>query len=88
MCRLTSQHHPAKHCVVPFQRAAVPSVVSELVLALLDPLFGALSDGLHQVRVALAQLTLLVHQAGNVVTDHPSTQRSNVPAGTEPTRVW
>lgn len=88
MWRLTSQHPLAKHCGVPFQSAAVPSVVSELVLALSDPLFGALSDRLHQVRVALAQLTLLVHQARNVVTDHPSTQRSNVPAGTEPTRVW
>ncbi len=86
MSRLTSQHHPAKHSVVPVQRAAVPTVVSELVLALFDPLFGSLTDGLHQVRVPLAQLTLLVHQARNVVTDHPSTQRSNVPADTDPTQ--
>lgn len=80
MCRLTSQHHPAKHSVVPLQRAAVPAVVSELVLTLSDPLFGSLADGLHQVWVPLAELPLLVHQAGNVVADHPGTQRSNVPA--------
>lgn len=69
--------------MVPLQRAAVPSVVPELVLALYDPLFGALSDGLHQVRVELAQLPLLVHQAGNVVADHPGAQRSDVPASAE-----
>lgn len=76
---LTSQHHPTKHCVVPVQRAAVPAVMLELVLALADPLFGSLAYGLHQVRVALAQLALLVHQAGNVVADHTGTQRSDVP---------
>lgn len=53
--------------------------MSELVLALPDPLFGSLADGLHQVRVALAQLALLVHQAGNVVADDAGTQRSNIP---------
>lgn len=79
--RLTSQHHSAEHAVVPFQRAAVPAVVPELVLAFSDPLFGSLANGLHQVRVPLAELPLLVHQAGDVVTDHPGTQRSNVPAG-------
>lgn len=88
MCRLTSQHHPAKHCIVPVQCAAVPAVVSELVLALPDPLFGSFTDGLHQIRVPLAQLTLLVNQAGNVVADHPSTQRSDVPAGTVSTQFW
>lgn len=76
---LTSQHHPTKDRVVPVQRAAVPAVMSELVLALPDPLFGSLADGLHQVRVALAQLALLVHQAGDVVADHTGTQRSDVP---------
>lgn len=76
---LTSQHHPAKHRVVPVQGAAVPAVMSELVLALPDPLFGSLAYGLHQVRVALAQLALLVHQAGNVVADHAGTQRADVP---------
>lgn len=65
--------------MVPGQRAAVPAVVSELMLALPDPLFGSLADGLHQVRVALAQLALLVHQAGNVVADHAGPQRSDVP---------
>lgn len=77
---LTSEHHPAKHCVVPLQRAAVPAMVPELVLALHDPLLGALPDGLHQVWVELAQLPLLVHQAGDVVADHPGTQRADVPA--------
>ncbi len=84
MCRLTSQHHSAKHCVVPVQRAAVPAMVSELVLALFDPLFGSLANGLHQIRVPLAKLTLFVHQAGNVVADHPSTQGSDIPADTDP----
>lgn len=80
MCKLTSQHHSAKHSVIPVQRAAVPAVMSELVLALFDPLFGSLTNGLHQVWVPLAELPLLVHQARNVVTDHPCTQRSDVPA--------
>lgn len=85
MCRLTSQHHPAKQSVVPLQRAAVPAVMSELVLALFDPLFGSLSDGLHQVGVLLAELLLLVHQ--DVVADHPSPQRPDVPANTASTVV-
>lgn len=83
MLRLTSEHHPAKDRVVPLQRAAVPSMVPELVLALHNPLFGTLSDRLHQVWVELAQLPLLVHQARNVVADHPGAQRSDVPASTE-----
>lgn len=88
MCRLTSQHHPAKHRVVPVQRAAVPAVVSKLVLTLPDPLFGSFTDGLHQIRVLLAQLPLLAHQAGNVVTDHPSTQCSDVPADTRTDKMY
>lgn len=56
-------------------------MVSELVLALSDPLFGALADGLHDVRVALAELPLLVHQAWDVVADHTGPQRSDVPEG-------
>lgn len=83
MPRLTSEHHPAKDRMVPLQRAAVPSMVPELVLALYDPLFGALFDRLHQVRVELAQLPLLVDQARNVVADHPGAQRSDVPASAE-----
>lgn len=58
-------------------------MVPELVLALYDPLFGTLSDRLHQVRVELAQLPLLVHQARNVAADHPGAQRSDVPASAE-----
>lgn len=56
--------------MVAVQRATVPAVVSELVLALSDPLFGSLADGLHDVRVALAELPLLVRQAGDVVADY------------------
>lgn len=84
MFKLTSQHHSAKNSVVPVQRAAVPAVVSELVLALFDPLFGSLADGLHQVRVPLAQLPLLVHETRNVVAYHPSPQSADVPANTDP----
>lgn len=75
--RLTSDHHPAKQL-----RAAVPAVVSELVLALFDPLFGSFSDGLHQVGVSLTELPLLVYQAGDVARDDPGTQRPDVPAHT------
>lgn len=66
--------------MVAVQRAAVPAVVSELVLALSDPLLGALTDGLHDVWVALAELPLLVHQAWDVVADNPGPKRSDVPA--------
>lgn len=65
--------------MVPVQRAAVPAVILELVLALPDPLLGSLAYGLHQVWVALAQLALLVDQARNVVADNAGTQRSDVP---------
>lgn len=71
--------------MVPVQGAAVPAVVLELVLALPDPLLGPLAYGLHQIRVALAQLPLLVHQAGNVVADHAGPQSSDVPEVDRPT---
>lgn len=57
---LTPQQDTSKHSVVAVQRAAVPAMVSELVLALSNPLLGALTDGLHDVWVALAELPLLV----------------------------
>ena len=79
---LTALHDAAEDGVVSVERAAVPAVVAELVLALPDPLLGALADGLHDVRVPLAQLPLLIHQAGNVITDHTRTQRTYVPAHT------
>lgn len=66
--------------MVPVQGAAVPAVVAELVLALPDPLLGSLPDRLHDVGVPLAQLPLLVHQPGDVITDHPRAQRPDVPA--------
>lgn len=72
--------------MVAVQCAAVPAVVSELVLALSDPLFGAFADGLHNVRVALTELPLLIHQAGDVVADHTGPQRTNVPANAIDTR--
>lgn len=67
--------------MVPVQGAAVPAVVTELVLALTDPLLGSLPDGLHDVGVPLAQLPLLVHQPRDVVADDPRPQRPDVPAG-------
>lgn len=66
--------------MVSVQRAAVPAMVTKLVLTLTDPLLGTLPNRLHEIGVALAQLALLVHQAWNVVTDHPCTQGSNIPA--------
>lgn len=65
--------------MVTVQCAAVPSMVSELVLALSDPLFGSLPNCLHDVRVALAKLPLLVHQAGDVVTDYTGTECTDIP---------
>lgn len=84
MSTLTSLHDSSEHGVVAVQRAAVPAVMSELVLAFFDPLFGPLADGLHQVGVPLAELPLLVHQTRNVVADHPGPQRSDVPTETDP----
>lgn len=78
---LTALHDAAEDGVVSVERAAVPAVVAELVLALADPLLGAFPDGAHEVRVALAELPLLVHQARNVVTYHPCPQSPDVPAG-------
>ncbi len=54
-------------------------MVSELVLALSDPLLRALTDGLHDVWVALAELPLLVYQAWDVVADHTGPERTDVP---------
>lgn len=65
--------------MVAVQCAAVPAMVSELVLALPNPLLGALADGLHDVWVALAELPLLVHQAWDVVADHTGPQCADVP---------
>lgn len=65
--------------MVAVQRAAVPAMVPELVLALSDPLLGALANGLHDVWVTLAQMALLVHQAWDVVTDHTGPQCTDVP---------
>lgn len=58
-------------------------MVSELVLALSDPLLCAFADGLHDVRMALAELPLLVHQSWDVVTDHTGAQSTDVPEDTE-----
>lgn len=82
MQTLTAQHDAAEHRVVSLQRAAIPAMMSELVLAFPDPLFGSLSNGLHEVWVSLAQLSLLVYQTWNVVTYDPSAQRTNIPVNT------
>lgn len=73
--------------MVTFQRAAVPSMVSKLVLALSDPLLGALADCLHDVWVALAELPLFVYQARDVVTDYTSPQSPNVPESARNNKV-
>lgn len=65
--------------MVTVQRAAVPAMVPELVLALSDPLLGALANGLHDVWVTLAQMPLLVHQAWDVVADHTGPQCTDIP---------
>lgn len=65
--------------MVTVQRAAVPAMVPELVLALSDPLLGAFANGLHDVWVTLAQMPLLVHQAWDVVADHTGPQCTDVP---------
>lgn len=78
---LTSKQDTTKDCVVTVQCAAVPSMVPKLVLALSDPLFGAFTDGLHDVRVALAELPLFVHQARDVIADYSSSQSTDVPKG-------
>lgn len=67
--------------MLPGRGVAVPAVVAELVLALRDPVPHPGPDGLHHLGVLAAQLPLLVHQAGDVVADHPGAQGSDVPAG-------
>lgn len=62
-------------------------MVSELVLTLSDPLLSALTDGLHDVWVALAELALLVHQAWDVVADHTGPQCANVPDNAKKTKT-
>lgn len=76
---LTPKQDASKHGVVAVQCAAVPAMVSKLVLALSNPLLGALADGLHDVRVALAELPLFVDQPRDVVADHTGPQCANVP---------
>lgn len=83
---LTPEQDASKDGVVAVHCAAVPAVVSELVLALSDPLLGALTDGLHDVWVALAELPLLVHQARDVVANHTGPQCPDVPDNAEDTQ--
>lgn len=85
---LTPEQDTSKDGVITVQCAAVPPMVSELVLALSDPLLGALADGLHDVWVALAELPLFVHKAGDVVTDYTSSQSPDVPESARNNKVW
>lgn len=72
--------------MVPGRGVAVPAVVAELVLALRDPVPDPGADGLHHLGVLAAQLALLVHQTGDVVTHHLGAQGPHVPAeGTQET---
>lgn len=41
---LTPQHYPPEDGVIAVEGAAVPAVMAELVLALVDPLFGAFAN--------------------------------------------
>lgn len=77
---LTALHDSAEDSVVSVQCAAVPAVVSKLVLALADPLLTPLTDRLHHVWIFLTQLPLLIHQAWDIITYHPRSQCANVPA--------
>lgn len=76
---LTALHDPAEDSVVALDCAAVPTVVSELVLALTDPLLSSLADRLHYVWILLTQLSLLIHQTWHIITYYPRTQSANVP---------
>lgn len=79
--RLTSEQDPAEEAVIPVQGVAVPAVLAELVLALHRPLSHAQANGTHHIRVSVAQLPLVAHQAWHVVTHHPggATRSSHVP---------
>ena len=59
---------------------AVPTVVFKLVLALCDPVLHPGPDGLHDFGMLAAQLSLLVHQPGNVVAHHLRSDGAHVPA--------
>jgi len=65
--------------MVSVQGAAVPAVMAELMLALSNPLFSPATDRLHDVWILLTQLSLFIHQPGNIVTDHTCTKGSNIP---------
>ena len=55
---LTFQHHFPKHRSVPVQCTAIPAMIPELVLAFLDPHFGALSQTDHHPRVHATEAAL------------------------------
>ena len=67
---LTFEHDLAEHGGVATGRAAVPSVVQELVLALADAHLDALADADHDIRVLAADASLLADQAGDVGADY------------------
>lgn len=74
--------------MIPGRGVAVPAVVAELVLALRDPVPDPGADGLHHLWMLAAQLALLIHQTGDVVTHHLGAQGPHVPAeGTEETPI-
>lgn len=76
---LTALYDSPKNGMVSVQGAAVPAVMTELMLALSNPLFSPAPNRLHDVWILLTQLPLFIHQPGNVVTDHTGTKGSNVP---------
>lgn len=66
---LTSLERVAEGHVEVHARCAVPALVAELVLALVDASAGAGAHALDGVGVALAHGHLLLHQPGQVLAD-------------------
>lgn len=65
--------------MVSVQGAAVPAVMAELMLAFSNPLFSPTPNRLHDVWILLTQLSLFIHQPGNIVANHTGTKGSNIP---------
>lgn len=55
--------------VLPLQRRTVPAVLLELKLALVNGQLKSLNGGHHDVRIAEAELQLLLAQSGEILTN-------------------
>lgn len=65
--------------MISVQRAAVPAMMTELMLALSDPLLSSAPNRLHDVWILLTQLSLFIHQPRYIVTDYTSPEGANIP---------